>query len=102
MGPRRCDDLAADPIYARLDLQQQLGAVSYLGVPLELSDRSRVGSLAALSPRRRASRDADEQLLAVLARVLCSELERESASRDLQRMPRRCASRRAAWPRSGA
>src|SRR5215208_8245379 len=49
IGPRRCDDLSADAVYARLDLQQQLGAVSYLGVPLELSDGSRVGSLAALS-----------------------------------------------------
>src|SRR5215210_5226835 len=43
LGPRRVDDLAAHPIYATLDVQQQLGAVSYLGVPLELSDRTRVG-----------------------------------------------------------
>ena len=47
-GPRRCDDIPGHPVYARLDLQNQLAAVSYLGVPLELSDHSRVGSLAAL------------------------------------------------------
>jgi diguanylate cyclase (GGDEF)-like protein len=86
MGPRRCDDLATHPLYARLDLQQQLAAVSYLGVPLELSDRSRVGSLAALSRTAARFTEADEQLFAVLARVLSSELERESSSRDLARM----------------
>jgi diguanylate cyclase (GGDEF)-like protein len=86
MGPRRCDDLASDPVYARLELQQQLGAVSYLGVPLELSDGSRVGSLAALSRTPARFSDGDEQLFGVLARVLSSELERESSTRDLQRM----------------
>ena len=30
-------------------MQQRVGARSYLGVPLELSDGTRVGSLAALS-----------------------------------------------------
>ncbi|MET0816273.1 MAG: diguanylate cyclase, partial [Solirubrobacteraceae bacterium] len=69
-----------------LDVQQQLGAVSYLGVPLELSDGTRVGSLAALSRTPSRFTDADEQLFGVLARVLSSELERESSTRDLQRM----------------
>jgi diguanylate cyclase (GGDEF)-like protein len=86
MGPRRCDDIPGHPVYARLDLQSRLAAVSYLGVPLELSDRSRVGSLAALSRSPGRFREADEQLFAVLARVLSSELERESSTRDLQRM----------------
>jgi len=86
MGPRRCDDISAHPIYARLDLQAQIAAASYLGVPLELSDRSRVGSLAALSRVPARFGEAEEQLFAVLARVLSSELERESSTRDLQRM----------------
>jgi diguanylate cyclase (GGDEF)-like protein len=86
LGPRRCDDLGADAVYARLDVQQQLGAASYLGVPLELSDGSRVGSLAALSRTPSRFTDGDEQLFGVLARVLSSELERESSTRDLQRM----------------
>ena len=56
-----------------------------MGVPLELSDGTRVGSLAALSRRRNAYSAADEQLFIMLARVLASELERESNARDLRR-----------------
>jgi diguanylate cyclase (GGDEF)-like protein len=54
-------------------------------VPLELSDGTRVGSLAAVSRRRNAYSAADEQLFIMLARVLASELERESNARDLRR-----------------
>ena len=86
VGPRRCDDIPGHPVYARLYLQHQLAALSYIGVPLELSDHTRVGSLAALSRTPGRFRDSDEQLFAVLARVLSSELERESSTRDLQRM----------------
>ena len=56
-----------------------------MGVPLELSDGTRVGSLAALSRSRNAFSSADEQLFVMLARVLASELERESNARDLRR-----------------
>ena len=87
-------------------MQQRVGARSYLGVPLELSDGTRVGSLAALSRRRDAFSAADEQLFTMLARVLASELERESNARDLRRfndMLRDQAqagwARSAAWPR---
>ncbi len=66
-------------------MQQRAGARSYVGVPLELSDGTRVGSLAALSRRRNAFTAADEQLFIMLARVLASELERESNARDLRR-----------------
>jgi diguanylate cyclase (GGDEF)-like protein len=54
-------------------------------VPLELSDGTRVGSLAALRHSVTPFTDADEQLFTMLARVLASELERESNERDLQR-----------------
>ena len=54
-------------------------------MPLELSDGTRVGSLAGLSRRRNAFNAADEQLFIMLARVLASELERESNARDLRR-----------------
>ena len=68
----------------RLDVQQQLGAVSYLGVPLELSDRiARRQPRRALAHARRASRDADEQLFAVLARVLSSR----ARARELDARP---------------
>src|SRR3954471_19979248 len=84
-GPRLCGDIGRDEVYARLAMQQRVGARSYVGVPLELSDGTRVGSLAALSRSRKAFTAADEELFVMLARVLASELERESNARDLRR-----------------
>ena len=84
-GPRRCGDVGSHEVYAGLGMQQRVAARSYLGVPLELSDGTRVGSLAAVSRRRNAYTAADEQLFVMLARVLASELERESNARDLRR-----------------
>src|SRR3954464_7498815 len=84
-GLRRCGDIGRDEVYAPLVMQQRVGARSYVGVPLELSDGTRVGSLAALSRSRNAFSPADEQLFVMLARGLASELERESNARDLRR-----------------
>src|SRR3954449_886617 len=84
-APRRCGDISGDEVYRRLAMEQRVGARSYLGVPLELSDGTRVGSLAALSRRRNAFTAAEEQLFIMLARVLATELERESNARDLRR-----------------
>jgi diguanylate cyclase (GGDEF)-like protein len=86
IAPRRCEDVGADPIYRHVDAHHKHDARSYLGVPLELSDRSRVGSLAALSRTPGRFREEHEQLFSVLARVLSTELERESNTRDLRRM----------------
>src|SRR5919107_4229442 len=84
-APRRCGDVGSHEIYHGLGMQQRVGARSYIGVPLELSDGTRVGSLAAVSRRRNAYTAADEQLFVMLARVLATELERESNARDLRR-----------------
>src|SRR5919107_429313 len=84
-APRLCDDVGKQGVYRSLAMQQRMDAASYLGVPLELSDGTRVGSLAALSREFCAFEPADEQLFAMLARVLASELERESNERDLKR-----------------
>ena len=84
-GPRLCNDVPADPVYGTLAMQQRVAAGSDLGVPLELSDGTRVGSLAALHAERDAFGPADEQLFTMLARVLSAELERESNERDLRR-----------------
>jgi len=84
-APRLCADLRKDGVYSRLPMQRRMGARSYLGVPLELSDGTRVGSLAALSREARAFAAEDEQLFSMLARVLASELERESNERDIRR-----------------
>ncbi|HET9739456.1 MAG TPA: GAF domain-containing protein, partial [Solirubrobacteraceae bacterium] len=84
-APRLCNAVGRDPIYRDLPMQEQVGAQAYLGMPLELSDGTRVGSLAALRHSVAGFTDADEQLFQMLARVLASELERESNERDLRR-----------------
>jgi diguanylate cyclase (GGDEF)-like protein len=84
-APRMCNEVARHPIYRSLPMQERVGARAYLGVPLELSDGTRVGSLAALRHSLTPFTDADEQLFTMLARVLASELERESNERDLKR-----------------
>jgi diguanylate cyclase (GGDEF)-like protein len=80
-----CNEVARHPIYSTLPMQERVGARAYLGVPLELSDGTRVGSLAALRHSVQPFTDDDEQLFLMLARVLASELERESNERDLRR-----------------
>lgn len=81
-APRRCDDVAGHAVLGPLAHRLGLGIRSYLGVPVELSNGARVGSLAAYAPERDRFGDADERLFAMLARVLAVELERESAARD--------------------
>lgn len=85
-GPRRCDDVVAHPHYGRIEAERRTGAASYLGLPVELSDGSRVGVLAALSSAPERFAEEDERLLAMLARVLAYELERETNERDLRRL----------------
>ena len=84
-GPRLTGDVGGVDAYKALPMQRSTGARSYLGVPLELSDGTRVGALSAVSRRRNAFTAADEQLFVMLARVLAGELERESNARDLRR-----------------
>src|SRR3954470_876220 len=84
-GPRRTGDVGGEAGYRGLAMQQRVDARSYPGGPLELSDGTRVGALSAVSRRRNAFTAADEQLFVMLARVLASELERESNARDLRR-----------------
>jgi diguanylate cyclase (GGDEF)-like protein len=83
---RRIDDLKADPVYGRLPAQRRYRAGAYLGVALELSDGSRVASLAALAGDEHRFGPEHEQLFGMLARVLVHELERETNRRDLRRM----------------
>jgi diguanylate cyclase (GGDEF)-like protein len=85
-APRLCNDVARHRVYGGLKMQRSLGAGSYVGVPLELSDGARVASVAALAPGAGRFSSDDEQVLLMLARVLAAELERESNQRDLRRM----------------
>lgn len=85
-APRLCNDVARHRVYGGLKMQRSLGAGSYVGVPLELSDGARVASVAALAPGTGRFSSDDEQVLLMLARVLAAELERESSQRDLRRL----------------
>jgi diguanylate cyclase (GGDEF)-like protein len=85
-APRRCNDVANHPVYGRVAAQERFAAGSYLGMPLELSDGARVGSLAAMSRETDRFRTDHEQLFGMLARVLAYELERETNERDLRRL----------------
>jgi diguanylate cyclase (GGDEF)-like protein len=85
-APRRCNDIASHPLYSRVEAVSHTGAGGYLGVPIELSDGVRVGSLAAYSRGPGEFTDADERLLEVLARLLAAELERETSARDRARL----------------
>ena len=71
---------------AALAMQQRVGAGSYLGVPLELSDGTRVGSLAALSREpQRLPRRPTSSCSSCSRASSRHELERESNERDLRR-----------------
>jgi GAF domain-containing protein len=85
-APRICNDVPRHKLYGKVAAQERFGAHSYLGMPLELSDGSRVGALAALSREPDAFRPEHEQLFGMLARVLAFELERETQERDVRRL----------------
>lgn len=85
-GLARIDDLRQDRLYGRLSAQRRYRAGCYLGVALELSDGSRVASLAALATEPGRFGDEHERLFGMLARVLVHELERETNRRDLRRL----------------
>ncbi len=85
-GPQRCNDVANHPLYAKLAFRQETRAAAYLGVPVELSNGARIGSLAAVALRGGHFTTEDQQLLSLLARVVGTELERESSRRDLRRL----------------
>lgn len=85
-APRRCDDAAADPVYGRLDMQRARGIGSYVGVPLELSDGTHVGSLCAVASETSAYEESDLELLTVMGRMLAHEWERVKRERELRRL----------------
>ena len=85
-GPRLANNVPAEPAYRDLPLGKELDIGSYLGVPLELGDGSRVGSLCALSHSEGNYSTEDLQLISVMGRMLAYELERQNRERDLELM----------------
>ena len=85
-GPRLSNHVPAEPAYRDLPASKALDIGSYLGVPLELGDGSRVGSLCAVSHSEGNYSTDDLQLISVMGRMLAYELERQDRERDLERM----------------
>lgn len=85
-APRLARDVTADPVYGHLDSGQIRGVRSYVGVPLEMSDGNRVGSLCAMSTAADRFDDADLQYMSVLGRILAYEFERVKRERELRRL----------------
>jgi len=85
-GPQCCNNVADHALYAKLAFGRATRAAAYLGVPVELSNGARIGSLAAVALRGGRFTAQDQQLFSMLSRVVGSELERESSQRDLRRL----------------
>lgn len=85
-APRLCNDVPSHPVYGVVPIQSRWLVESYVAVPLELAEGARVGSLVALSRRPNRFKAEDEALLTMLARVLASELERETTQPNTARM----------------
>jgi diguanylate cyclase (GGDEF)-like protein len=81
-GPRLCSDVAADVAYGRLSLARELEAGSYIGVPLELPDGTRMGALFGVERRPGAFTVEDLPLLNATAAVLGTVLVQQAAGRD--------------------
>ncbi len=69
-APQLSNDAANDPVYGQLPAQADLGIGSYVGVPLEMADGSRMGSLCAVAHHTYAFRMASRDLLLRSAPVL--------------------------------
>ncbi|MCW3003261.1 MAG: diguanylate phosphodiesterase [Conexibacter sp.] len=81
-GPRLCSDVTADMAYGALPLARELEAGSYVGVPLELPDGTRMGALFGVERRPDAFTAEDLPLLNATAAVLGTVLVQQAAGRD--------------------
>lgn len=84
-APQLTGDAESDPVYSQLPVRERLDIGSYVAAPLELEDTTRVGSLCAISRQLDAYEEDDLERLAVMARILSFELERENRELDLRR-----------------
>jgi EAL domain-containing protein (putative c-di-GMP-specific phosphodiesterase class I)/DNA-binding NarL/FixJ family response regulator/GGDEF domain-containing protein len=90
-GPRLCNDVQLDPVYAGLRVAHELDIASYAGVPLESDVRGRLGTLVAISaePDAFTERDLDtlDAMAGLVLRALDTELDEHrgvSASQHLR------------------
>jgi diguanylate cyclase (GGDEF)-like protein len=76
---------SAEPVFGRLDVHQTLSYGSYVGVPLQLSDGTGVGSLCAIARETGRYREQDVQLLTLMARMIAQDFESDRTERELRR-----------------
>jgi EAL domain-containing protein (putative c-di-GMP-specific phosphodiesterase class I)/DNA-binding NarL/FixJ family response regulator/GGDEF domain-containing protein len=76
-GPRICNDVALEPLYAGLEAGHRLNAASYIGVPLESEAGEQIGALAAVSPDADRFADRDLGTLAAMAALVLRGLDAE-------------------------
>lgn len=87
-APSLTTNAAADPVYGKLALQDEMDIGSYAGVPLELGGGEKIGSLCAIAHDIEAFTESDLQLLRVLGNLLAYQLERDQQRRDLEALTR--------------
>jgi diguanylate cyclase (GGDEF)-like protein len=76
---------SADPAPTILASPDVKHADSFIGIPLEMNDGSRSGTLCAISDAAKRFQHNDVELLTVLGRVIVNELEREIKEQELER-----------------
>lgn len=77
-----------DPILALVSAKRQFEIGSYVGIPLELKDGTRIATLAAISREPQRFELKDLKLLETMGRVIANELDRERIEGDLMRRER--------------
>jgi len=85
-APRVSHDAGADAIYGELPMRTEFGIRGYAAVPLELSDGTRVASLAAMSAGPAVFHQAHLDMLTMCARLLSYEWERVAKEVLLRRL----------------
>jgi EAL domain-containing protein (putative c-di-GMP-specific phosphodiesterase class I)/GGDEF domain-containing protein len=77
-GPRLCDDVRGDLVYGSVASTGEPDIASYMGVPLEMDDGTRFGSLFAVSPCTGELTPDDLQLADAAAAVLRTILAQQT------------------------
>jgi diguanylate cyclase (GGDEF)-like protein len=81
-GARVCPDLDEDVVYGALPFARQFDAGAYMGVPLELPEGTRFGSLFAMSRGPLGDSAPDLALLDAVAAILGTILLQQTAGMD--------------------
>jgi signal transduction histidine kinase len=76
------EDVAADPLYGKVESARSMGLGAYAGVPLILDGTQAIGSLCAVDFAPRAWSALDAEVLTELARAITREIELRVAMDD--------------------